>query len=106
MSSLEQSAQDGAPNIRLHRDDGFNWLLTKILKLQSISYFDTRMELDYKAAFPQRDYAANLLVLSRTGFLLESPSGDYRIRWIAYDQINRRLEAIKTNPKLAEEPLW
>ena len=106
MLSNEHGTQEGAPTIRLHSDDGFNWLLTKILDLQSISRFDTRMEVAYQKAFPERDYAVNLLSLTKAGFIIESPSGDYRRRWIAYDQISRRLQAVKSEFELAEQPLW
>ncbi len=95
-----------ALNIRLHTSDEFNWLLNKTLENGEISQFDTHVESEYRAKFPDSDYALKLLTVSRFGYLIESGEGSYRIRWLAFDRISRRLEEIKTSPQLRLTPIW
>lgn len=95
-----------AINIRLHTIDEFDWLLSKAIKLEEISQFDTHIESEYIEKFPDSDYALKLLTICRFGYLIESGEGKYRIRWLAFDRINRRMEDVKTSPQLKLVPIW
>lgn len=92
--------------IRLHSIDEFDWLLVKAIENGSISQFDASIENEYKSLFPDSDYALKLLTVSRFGYLIEAGEGKYRIRWLAFDRINRRLEDVKTSPSLKLVPIW
>jgi hypothetical protein len=92
--------------IRIHTIDEFDWLLVKAIENGSISQFDVNIENEYKSSFPDSDYALKLFTLSRFGYLIEAGEGKYRIRWLAFDKMNRRLEDIKSSPRLKLVPIW
>ncbi len=92
--------------IRLHTIDEFDWLLVKAIEHGSISQFDASIGSEYASLFPDSDYALKLFTVSRFGYLIETGEGKYRIRWLAFDRINRRLEDIKSSPGLKFVPIW
>lgn len=106
VSTTNVTALSGTSKIRLHTFDEFDWLLAKTIECGAISQFDTNTESEYIALFPDSDYALKLLSLSRFGYLIEAGEGKYRIRWLAFDKVNRRLEDVKKSPELTLVPIW
>jgi hypothetical protein len=106
MELRNECSQMAPRSIRLHNIDEVDWLLKKALENGSLSQHDTLVESEYNAAFPDSDYALKLLVITRFGYCIQTSCGDYRIRWVAFDRIQRRLEEVKHSSDLINVPIW